>query len=188
MKSPWIYPSSNIADDDHAPDEVPAGQDLSRVAPKSDFDRIPKTEDLRSWKISEYRRPKIFVLQKFPNTEDRRSSFMKNFRRPKIEDLCSWKISEYRRPNIFLYEKFPNNKYRIVFVHKKFLNTKDFMNTKYWIVFIYKIVWIPNSKKENKRSKKKEKTKKKRELKKKYLSYCDVTCILRWLVINCTKM
>ena len=145
---------------------------------------MPKTEDLRSWKIFEYRRPKIFVLKKFPNTEDRRSSFMKNFRRPKAEDLRKWKISEYWRPNIFLHEKFLNNKYRIVFVHKKILNTKDFMNTKYWIVFINKIVWIPNSKK-NKRSKKKEK---KENRKKKCLSYCDLTCILRWLVINCTKM
>ena len=71
---------------------------------------------------------------------------MKNFRRPKTEDLCKWKFSKYRGPNIFLHEKFPNNKYWIVFVHKKFLNTKDFMNTKYWIVFIYKIIWIQNNK------------------------------------------
>ena len=85
---------------------------VSRVAPKSDFDRIPKTEDLRSWKISEYRRPKIFVLKKFPNTEDRRSLFMKNFRIPKTEDLRSSKISEYRRPKIFVHEKFPKTKDR----------------------------------------------------------------------------
>ena len=106
---------------------------LIRVAPKSDFDRIPKTEDLRSWKFS-----------------------------------------EYRRPNIFLYEKFPNNKYRIVFVHKKFLNIKDFLNTKYWIVFIYKIVWIPNNKEENKSNKKKKREKRKENYRK------NVRVIVMW--------
>ena len=49
--------------------------------------------------IHKYRRPKIFVYEKFPKTEDRRYSLMKNFRRPKTEYLRSWKISEYRRPN-----------------------------------------------------------------------------------------
>ena len=29
MMSLWNYPSSDIADDDHAPVEVPAGQDLN---------------------------------------------------------------------------------------------------------------------------------------------------------------
>ena len=45
----------------------------NRVAPKSDIDR----------------RPKIFVDENFPNTKDRRSSFMKIFRIPKTEDLRS---------------------------------------------------------------------------------------------------
>ena len=49
--------------------------------------------------IHKYRRPKIFVYEKFPKTEDRRYSLMKNFRRPKTEYLRSWKISEDRRPN-----------------------------------------------------------------------------------------
>ena len=49
--------------------------------------------------IHEYRRPKIFVSEKFPRTEDRISLFLKNFRRPKTEYLRSWKISEDRRPN-----------------------------------------------------------------------------------------
>ena len=52
--------------------------------------------------IHEYRRPKIFVYEKFPKTEDRRSSPMKNFRRPKTEYIRSWIISEYRRPNTTL--------------------------------------------------------------------------------------
>jgi hypothetical protein len=39
--------------------------------------------------LTEYRRPKIFVHEKFPNTEDRRSSFLKNFRILKTEDLRS---------------------------------------------------------------------------------------------------
>ena len=51
----------------------------------SNNSRIPKTEDLRFWKISEDRRPNIFVSEKFPKTEDRISSFLKNFRRPKTE-------------------------------------------------------------------------------------------------------
>ena len=48
----------------------------------------------------------------WPNTEDRRSSFMKNFRIPKTEDLRSSKISEYRRPKIFVHEKFPKTEDR----------------------------------------------------------------------------
>ena len=56
----------------------------------------------------------VIRFQQFTNTEDRRSSFMKNFRRPKTEDIRSWKISEDRRPNIFVHEKFPNTEDRIV--------------------------------------------------------------------------
>ena len=122
--------------------------------------RIPKTEGLCLWKFSEYRRPKIFIHENFPNTEDRRPKIfvLKNFRIPQTEYLQSWKISEYR----------------IVFVHKKFLNTKDFMNTKYWIVFIYKIVWIPNNKEENKSSKIKKREKRKENYRK------NVWVIVMW--------
>ena len=56
----------------------------------------------------------VIRFQQFTNTEHRRSSFMKNFRRPKTEDIRSWKISEDRRPNIFVHEKFPNTEDRIV--------------------------------------------------------------------------
>ena len=51
----------------------------------SNNSQIPKTEDLCLWKISEYRRPKIFANEKFSKTEDWRSSLMKYFRRPKTE-------------------------------------------------------------------------------------------------------
>ena len=44
--------------------------------------------------LTEYQRPKIFVHEKFPKTEDQRSSFMKNFRIPKTKYLPLWKISE----------------------------------------------------------------------------------------------
>ena len=41
----------------------------------------PKTEYVRSWKISEYQRPNIFVHEKFPNTEDRIVLFGPNYSR-----------------------------------------------------------------------------------------------------------
>ena len=45
------------------------------------------SEELRSSVFGFFLRTKIFVFKKIPNTKDRRSSFMKNFRIPKTKDL-----------------------------------------------------------------------------------------------------
>ena len=70
---------------------------LIRVAPNSEFDRIPNTEYIRSWRISEYR---------IPNS------------------IRSWKRSEYRIPNNIRSWNSTNTEYRIVFVHEKCPNTE----------------------------------------------------------------
>ena len=48
---------------------VGSGQVGFRVAPNSEFDRIPNTEYIRSWRISEYRIVFVHEFLQKPNTE-----------------------------------------------------------------------------------------------------------------------
>ena len=63
--------------------------------------------------IHEYQWPKIFVSEKFPKTEDRISSFLKNFRRPKTEYLRSWKFPKTEDRIVLFgpnYSRIPKNR------------------------------------------------------------------------------